>query len=121
MAFIPDTDARLAALAVPATDCARDRTTGMRAIGSTVYGPLKFHVPEPAVHPRLLERADPEGRLGWTPSQADSETIRDLAYSIIRFGRLRDMMTLRAFDSRMLMAQGKAKHHSTCSTWARRR
>ena len=64
------------------------------------------------------------------PVDADPEAIRDLAYSIIRvlnrdgeavgpwagllsdealLAGLRDMMTLRAFDSRMLMAQRQGK------------
>src|SRR6201985_1355898 len=99
------------------------------------YGPLKLHVPEPAVRPGgapdfssvQIPRA---GSVARPAVDADPESIRDLAYSIIRvlnrdgeavgpwagllsdealLAGLRDMMTLRAFDSRMLMAQRQGK------------
>ena len=80
---------------------------------------------------RFLQCADPRSRLGARPEiDADPESIRDLAYSIIRVldrdgqavgpwaGRLTDdefaeglrhMMMLRAFDARMQMAQRQGK------------
>jgi 2-oxoisovalerate dehydrogenase E1 component alpha subunit len=91
----------------------------------TVYGPLKFHVPEPAVRqggtPDFSSVQIPRaGSVARPAVDADPEAIRDLAYSIIRvlnrdgeavgpwagllsdealLAGLRDMMTLRAFDS----------------------
>ena len=80
---------------------------------------------------RFLQRDDPRGRFGRRPEiDADPESIRDLAYSIIRVldrdgeavgpwagsltdeelaEGLRHMMTLRAFDARMQMAQRQGK------------
>ena len=101
----------------------------------TGYGPLKLHVPEPAVRPGGTPdfssvRIPRAGSVARPPVDADPEAIRDLAYSIIRvlnrdgkavgpwagllsdealLAGLRDMMTLRAFDSRMLMAQRQGK------------
>src|SRR3954467_6380851 len=101
----------------------------------TDYGPLKLPVAAPAVRPGgapecsrvRLPRA---GSVARPPVDADPEAIRDLAYSIIRvlnrdgqavgpraglmsdealLAGLRDMMTLRAFDARMLMAQRQGK------------
>ena len=101
----------------------------------TDYGPLRLHVPEPAVRPGgtpdfasvQIPRA---GTVARPEVDADPETIRDLAYSIIRvlnrdgqavgpwagllsdeqlLAGLRDMMTLRAFDARMQMAQRQGK------------
>src|SRR3954447_22269814 len=101
----------------------------------TDHGPLKLHVPEPAVRPGgtpdfssvHIPRA---GSVARPPVDADPEAIRDLAYSIIRvlnrdgeavgpwaglmsdealLAGLRDMMTLRAFDARLLMAQRQGK------------
>jgi len=101
----------------------------------TGYGPLKLHVPEPEVRPGgtpdfssvLIPRA---GSVARPEVDTDPEAMRDLAYSIIRvlnrdgeavdpwagllsdetlLSGLRDMMTLRAFDSRMLMAQRQGK------------
>jgi 2-oxoisovalerate dehydrogenase E1 component alpha subunit len=101
----------------------------------TGYGPLKLHVPEPAVRPGgtpdfsnvQIPRA---GSVARPPVDVDPQDIRDLAYSIIRvlnrdgeavgpwagllsdealLAGLRDMMTLRAFDSRMLLAQRQGK------------
>jgi 2-oxoisovalerate dehydrogenase E1 component alpha subunit len=101
----------------------------------TDYGPLALHVPEPAVRPGgvpdfsnvHIPRA---GSVSRPPVDADPESIRELAYSIIRVlnreGKrvgpwsdllsdaellegLRHMMTLRAFDARMLMAQRQGK------------
>jgi 2-oxoisovalerate dehydrogenase E1 component alpha subunit len=96
---------------------------------------LSLHVPEPAVRPG----GEPDfsnvkiPRAGSVPRpeiEAAPETIRDLAYSIIRvlnrdgeavgpwagllsddelLAGLRHMMTLRAFDARMLMAQRQGK------------
>jgi 2-oxoisovalerate dehydrogenase E1 component alpha subunit len=97
--------------------------------------PLSFHVPEPAVRPGgtpdfsdvPIPRA---GTVRRPEIDADPESIRDLAYSIIRvlnreseaigpwsglltdeelLEGLRHMMTLRAFDARMLMAQRQGK------------
>jgi 2-oxoisovalerate dehydrogenase E1 component alpha subunit len=97
--------------------------------------PLTFHVPEPAVRPGgtpdfsdvTIPRA---GTVRRPEVDADPESIRDLAYSIIRvlnreseavgpwsgllndaelLEGLRHMMTLRAFDARMQMAQRQGK------------
>jgi len=97
--------------------------------------PLSFHVPEPAVRPGgtpdfsdvPIPRA---GSVRRPPVDVKAEDIRDLAYSIIRvlnreseavgewagllsdaelLDGLRHMMTLRAFDARMLMAQRQGK------------
>jgi 2-oxoisovalerate dehydrogenase E1 component alpha subunit len=97
--------------------------------------PLSFHVPEPAVRPGgtpdfsdvTVPRA---GSVRRPDVDADPESIRDLAYSIIRvlnreseavgpwaglltddelLQGLRHMMTLRAFDARMQMAQRQGK------------
>jgi 2-oxoisovalerate dehydrogenase E1 component alpha subunit len=99
------------------------------------YAPLRLHVPEPAVRPGgtpdfssvQIPRA---GSVARPEVDADPESIRDLAYSIIRvlnrdgegvgpwagvlsdkelLAGLRDMMTLRAFDARMQMAQRQGK------------
>jgi 2-oxoisovalerate dehydrogenase E1 component alpha subunit len=96
---------------------------------------LTFHVPEPAVRPGgtpdfsdvTIPRA---GTVRRPEVDADPESIRDLAYSIIRvlnreseavgpwsgllndaelLEGLRHMMTLRAFDARMQMAQRQGK------------
>jgi 2-oxoisovalerate dehydrogenase E1 component subunit alpha len=101
----------------------------------TDYGPLTLHVPEPAVRPGgvpdfsnvHIPRA---GSVARPPVDADPESIRELAYSIIRVlnreGKavgpwssllsdaellegMRHMMTLRAFDARMLLAQRQGK------------
>jgi 2-oxoisovalerate dehydrogenase E1 component alpha subunit len=101
----------------------------------TDYGPLRLHVPEPEVRPGgapdfssvHIPRA---GSVARPEVDADPEAIRDLAYSIIRVlnrdgqavgpwaglldqdelrSGLRDMMILRAFDARMLMAQRQGK------------
>src|SRR5258708_10312160 len=97
--------------------------------------PLSFHVPAPAVRPGgtpdfsdvQISRA---GEVRRPEIDADPESIRDLAFSIIRVldrngdavgpwaGTLTDeelaeglkhMMTLRAFDARMQMAQRQGK------------
>jgi 2-oxoisovalerate dehydrogenase E1 component alpha subunit len=97
--------------------------------------PLSLHVPEPAVRPGdtpdfsnvVIAKA---GSVGRPPVDADPVSIRDLAYSIIRvlnrkgeavgpwagqlapdelLEGLRHMMTLRAFDARMQMAQRQGK------------
>jgi 2-oxoisovalerate dehydrogenase E1 component alpha subunit len=97
--------------------------------------PLSLHVPEPAVRPGdtpdfsnvVIPKA---GSVDRPPVDADPESIRDLAYSIIRvlnrkgeavgpwagllspdelLEGLRHMMTLRAFDARMQMAQRQGK------------
>jgi 2-oxoisovalerate dehydrogenase E1 component alpha subunit len=96
---------------------------------------LQFYVPEPAVRPGdapdFSNVAIPEaGSVRRPEIDADPESIRDLAYSIIRVldrkgeavgpwaGALDDaelieglkhMMTLRAFDARMLTAQRQGK------------
>ena len=96
---------------------------------------LRFHVPEPEVRPGgtpdfsnvPIPKA---GSVPRPPVDVDPKEIRDLAYSIIRVlnregeavgqwaGSLTDeelatglkhMMTLRAFDARMLMAQRQGK------------
>jgi 2-oxoisovalerate dehydrogenase E1 component alpha subunit len=98
-------------------------------------GRLSFHVPEPAMRPGdapdfsdvKISRA---GEVRRPEVDVPPEEIRDLAYSIIRvlnrdgeavgpwagqlgaeelLGGLRHMMTLRAFDARMLMAQRQGK------------
>jgi 2-oxoisovalerate dehydrogenase E1 component alpha subunit len=97
--------------------------------------PLRFYVPEPAVRPGdapdFSNVPIPEaGSVRRPPIDADAESIRDLAYSIIRvldrdgeavgpwggtlteeeqLQGLKDMMTLRAFDARMQMAQRQGK------------
>ncbi len=96
---------------------------------------LRFRVPEPAVRPG--DRPDfsnvpipKAGSVRRPEIDADPESIRDLAYSIIRVLNkqgeavgpwagtltdqelaegLRHMMTLRTFDARMLMAQRQGK------------
>src|SRR3954470_9558186 len=98
-------------------------------------GQLRFHVPEPAVrpggHPDFSNVKIPEaGSVRRPPIDADPESIRDLAYSIIRVldrdgaavgpwagtlsdeetaEGLRHMMLLRAFDARMQLAQRQGK------------
>lgn len=97
--------------------------------------PLSFFVPEPAVRPGgapdFSNVAVPKaGSVRRPPVDVDPEQIRDLAYSIIRvlnregeavgpwsgllsdaelLEGLRHMMTLRAFDARMQMAQRQGK------------
>jgi 2-oxoisovalerate dehydrogenase E1 component alpha subunit len=99
------------------------------------YAPLVLTVPEPEVRPGgtpdfskvKIPRA---GTVARPDVDADPESIRDLAFSIIRVlnrdaeavgpwaglltdeelrAGLRDMMTLRAFDARMLIAQRQGK------------
>ena len=98
-------------------------------------GPLTFNVPEPAVRPGgtpdFSSVGIPKaGSVSRPEVDADPASIRDLAYSIIRvlnrdgeavgpwagllsdeelLEGLRHMMTLRAFDARMLMAQRQGK------------
>ena len=97
--------------------------------------PLTLRVPEPAVRPGGTPdfssvRIPKAGSVARPAVDADPESIRDLAYSIIRvlnrdgeavgpwadllsdselLDGLRHMMTLRAFDARMLMAQRQGK------------
>ena len=97
--------------------------------------PLTLHVPEPAVRPGgspdFSNVTIPEAGAVLRPSvDVDPETIRDLAFSIIRvlnrsgeavgpwasllsddelLEGLRHMMTLRTFDARMLIAQRQGK------------
>src|SRR5215813_14013824 len=99
------------------------------------FGPLSFHVPEPAVRPGgTPDFSDvPVSRAGEVRRpevDCAPEDIRDLAFKIIRvlnrdseavgpwagllgdselLEGLRHMMTLRAFDARMLMAQRQGK------------
>jgi 2-oxoisovalerate dehydrogenase E1 component alpha subunit len=99
------------------------------------FGPLTLHVPEPAVRPGDTPdfsqvKIPSAGSVPRPPVDADPERIRDLAFSIIRvlnregqavgpwagsltqeqlLEGLRHMMTLRAFDARMLMAQRQGK------------
>ncbi len=101
----------------------------------TPFGPLTLHVPEPAVRPGDTPdfsqvKIPSAGSVPRPPVDADPERIRDLAFSIIRvlnregeavgpwagsltqeqlLEGLRHMMTLRAFDARMLMAQRQGK------------
>jgi 2-oxoisovalerate dehydrogenase E1 component alpha subunit len=101
----------------------------------TDHGPLTLHVPEPAVRPGGTPdfssvRIPKAGSVARPEVDADPASIRDLAYSIIRvlnregeavgpwagllndeelLDGLRNMMTLRAFDARMLMAQRQGK------------
>lgn len=96
---------------------------------------LSLHVPEPAVRPGGQPdfsnvKIAKAGSVPRPPVDAPAEDIRDLAYSIIRVLNrdgeavgpwaglltddelrtgLRHMMTLRAFDARMLMAQRQGK------------
>src|SRR6478752_3353606 len=96
---------------------------------------LSLHVPEPAVRPGgqpdfSTVKIPKAGSVPRPEVDAAPETIRDLAYSIIRvlnrdgeavgpwagllsdddlLTGLRNMMTLRAFDARMLMAQRQGK------------
>jgi 2-oxoisovalerate dehydrogenase E1 component alpha subunit len=100
-----------------------------------VSEPLRFHVPEPASRPGgkpdFSGVVIPEaGSVDRPPVDVDPPEIRDLAFSVIRVldrdGRavgpwapnlssedlvrgLRHMMTLRAFDARMTMAQRQGK------------
>jgi 2-oxoisovalerate dehydrogenase E1 component alpha subunit len=96
---------------------------------------LSLHVPEPAVRPGgqpdfsnvMIPKA---GSVARPEVDAPAESMRDLAYSIIRvlnqegeavgpwagsltdeelLAGLRDMMRLRAFDARMVMAQRQGK------------
>lgn len=117
-------------------DC---RLYGLERMGDhdamTDYPPLALHVPEPAVrpggHPDFSNVPIPEaGSVDRPEVDADPATMRKLAYSIIRvlnrdgeavgpwagsltdeelLKGLRDMMTLRAFDARMQMAQRQGK------------
>jgi 2-oxoisovalerate dehydrogenase E1 component alpha subunit len=99
------------------------------------YAPLTLHVPEPAVRPGgspdFSDVPIPKaGSVERPPVDADPESIRRLAFSIIRvlnrsgeavghwagllsdeelLEGLRHMMTLRAFDSRMQTAQRQGK------------
>ena len=99
------------------------------------YAKLTLHVPEPAVRPGGTPdfssvRIPHAGSVARPEVDADPETIRDLAYSIIRVLNrdgeavgpwagllndeelregLRHMMILRAFDARMVMAQRQGK------------
>jgi len=101
----------------------------------TDYAPLTLHVPEPAVRPGGIPdfssvRVPQAGSVARPEVNADPEAIRDLAYSIIRvlnpdgeavgpwaglleneelLQGLRHMMILRAFDTRMVMAQRQGK------------
>ena len=100
-----------------------------------VYPPLSLHVPEPAVRPGDTPdfsnvQIAKAGSIPRPEVDVDPETIRDLAFSVIRvlnrtgeavgpwaglltneelLQGLRDMMTLRAFDARMLIAQRQGK------------
>jgi 2-oxoisovalerate dehydrogenase E1 component alpha subunit len=101
----------------------------------TDYGPLTLHVPEPAVRPGGAPdfsnvKIPKAGAIPRPAVDADPETIRDLAFSIIRvlnrageavgpwagllsdeelIEGMRNMMTLRTFDARMLIAQRQGK------------
>src|SRR6516164_9527446 len=99
------------------------------------HGVLALHVPEPAVRPGgdpdfSSVRIPEAGSVARPEVDADPSSMRDLAFSIIRvlnregeavgswagllsdaelLEGLRHMMTLRAFDARMLMAQRQGK------------
>ena len=99
------------------------------------YPPLFLNVPEPAVRPGDAPdfssvQIPKAGSVPRPEVTADPEAIRELAYSVIRvlnrageavgpwaglltdeelLQGLKDMMTLRAFDARMLMAQRQGK------------
>src|ERR1019366_6056102 len=99
------------------------------------YGPLRLHVPEPEVRPGGTPdfsrvRIPRAGSVARPEVDADPQSIRDLAYPIIRvlkregnalgpwagllsdeelLSGLRDMMILRAFAARMQMAQRQGK------------
>src|SRR6478735_2244955 len=101
----------------------------------TEHAQLSLHVPEPAVRPGGTPdfsdvKISPAGEVRRPEVDVASEEIRDLAYSIIRVLNregeavgpwagmlsdeellvgLRNMMKLRAFDARMLMAQRQGK------------
>src|SRR5581483_1250926 len=105
------------------------------AVQSTEPTPLKLHVPEPAVRPGGTPdfsniRIPRAGQVDRPNVDVDAEAIRDLAFSVIRvlnrdgeavgswasalsdselLEGLRHMMTLRAFDARMQMAQRQGK------------
>ena len=104
---------------------------------------LRFHVPEPAVRPGGTPDFSnvpipSAGSVRRPEIDADPESFRDLAYSIIRVLNregeavgpwagtltddelaegLRHMMTLRTFDTRMVMAQrqGKTSFYMQCT------
>ena len=97
--------------------------------------PLSLHVPEPEVRPGGTPdfssvRIPRAGSVARPEVDADPQSIRDLAFSIIRvlnrdgeavgpwagllsdaelLEGLRNMMTLRSFDARMQMAQRQGK------------
>src|SRR3984957_5822541 len=99
------------------------------------HAPLSLHVPEPAVRPGgkpdfSSVNIPSAGSVPRPEIDVDPESIRDLAFSIIRvlnregeavgpwaglltdeelLEGLRHMMTLRSFDARMLMAQRQGK------------
>jgi 2-oxoisovalerate dehydrogenase E1 component alpha subunit len=99
------------------------------------YAPLTLHVPEPAVRPGGTPdfssvQIPSAGSVARPEVDAEPESIRDLAYSIIRvldrdgeavgpwagllnndelLDGLRNMMILRAFDARMVTAQRQGK------------
>ena len=101
----------------------------------TEFGPLSLHVPEPEVRPGDTPdfshvKIPKAGSVPRPEIDVDPADIRDMAYSIIRvlnregeavgpwaggltseelMQGLRHMMTLRAFDSRMQMAQRQGK------------
>jgi len=99
------------------------------------FRPLSLHVPEPAVRPGGTPdfsnvKIPKAGAVPRPPVDANPEDIRDLAFSIIRvlnrageavgpwagllsdeqlIEGMRNMMTLRTFDARMLIAQRQGK------------
>ncbi len=105
------------------------------AAPSAEHAPLKLHVPEPAVRPGGTPdfsniRIPRAGQVDRPDVDVDAETMRDLAFSVIRvlnrdgeavgpwagalsdselLEGLRHMMTLRAFDARMQTAQRQGK------------
>ena len=113
-------------------DIIRGRSQAARV---TDYAPLTLHVGEPAVRPGDAPefsniRVPRAGEVMRPEIGVDAEPIRDLAFSVVRvlnrdgeavgpwagslseaelLEGLRHMMTLRAFDARMQMAQRQGK------------
>src|SRR5215468_10033526 len=121
---------------MPEPDLMRDAMIPRgEAVQSAEHAPLKLHVPEPAVRPGGTPdfsniRIPRAGQVARPEVEVDAEAIRDLAFSVIRvlnrdgeavgpwagalsddelLEGLRHMMTLRAFDARMQMAQRQGK------------
>lgn len=122
---------------MPDSDLTHDTMSPQREAAAQFAdpAPLKLHVPEPAVRPGGTPdfsniRIPRAGQVDRPNVDVDAEAIRDLAFSVIRvlnrdgeavgpwagalsdselLEGLRHMMTLRAFDARMQMAQRQGK------------